>query len=185
MTPLDLEQVEVELATLAEQFEEGEHGLLEMHLDRRLSPDELAHLTQELDGRAFYILSPPTQNAEGVLSIHFQVGIFFLALVPLLLGAIPVGLFAWKLSKMPSEQLLRTLKGIAIPLGAMIVGGGIILVGKAKMPSLIAGGTAMAVGGYLAYRELGPPAPPPPVGKLVALTEYEGVAQPALSVVSM
>jgi len=187
MVPLDLELVGQEFARLEERFDEGDEGLLELQLDRRLSPNEVAYLERELDGKAFHILSPLTQDDDGVLSIQFQVGIIFLPLIVLALGALPIGLLAWKLSNVSAEQWMRTLKGIIIPLGAVVVGGGFMIFGGGKWPSLMAGGLAMAGGGYLAYRELGPPAPPPPpvpAAKMKALTEYEGVSQPEMSVYS-
>jgi len=186
MVPLDLREFAAELAALEEQFDEGDHGLLELTLSDLLSKQELATLEQAWDGQAFIITAPLTQDDDGVLSIQFEVGVFFLPLIIFGLGALPIGLLAWKLSKITAEQWLRTIKGIVIPLGAVVIGGVIMMVGKGRWPSLVAGGTAMAGGGYFAYRELQPvpPKPPVPVGKLQALQEHEGIRQPVLAVES-
>lgn len=186
MAPLDLREFAAELAALEEHFEEGDQGLLELALDGFLREEELVTLEQAWDGQAFIITSPLAQDDDGVLSIYFEVGIFFLPMIVLALGALPIGLLAWKLSNISPEQWLRTLKGIFIPLGAVVTGGVIIMAGKGRWPSLVAGGAAMAGGGYLAYRELKPvlPKPPVPVGKLEALQEHEGIRQPVLAVES-
>jgi len=187
MAPLDLRELAAELAALEVHFEEGEHGLLELTLDEIISDAELVTLEQAWDGQAFIITSPITQDDDGTISIHFEVGIFFLPLIVFALGALPVGLLAWKLSKITAEQWLRTLKGIVIPLGAVVIGGVIIMAGKGRWPSLVAGGAAMAGGGYFAYRELRPvpPTPPVPAGKLQALREHGGIRQPVLAVMAM
>jgi len=184
MAPLGLREFAAELAALEEHFEEGDRGLLELRLDQLLSEQELVTLAQAWDGQAFIITSPLTQGDDGLLSIYFEVGVFFLPLIVFALGALPVGLLAWKLSSVSPEQWMRTLKGIIIPLGAVVIGGGIIMLGKGRWPSLVAGGAAMAGGGYFAYRELQPvpPKPPIPAGKLEALREYEGIRQPVLAV---
>ncbi len=175
MTPLDLREFAAELAALEEHFEEGDQGILELALDQILCQEELTTLEQAWDGQAFIITSPLTQDDDGVLSIYFEVGIFFLPLIVFALGALPIGLLAWRLSKISAEQWLRTLKGIAIPLGAVVIGGVIIVVGKGRWPSLVAGGAAMAGGGYFAYREL-QPVPPTPVAGIVP------IAAPSLEV---
>jgi len=178
---LELKAVEAELARLAGEFEEGEHGLLELALDRRLSEEELEYLHHEWDGRAFAVRAPLRQDPEGVLAVRFQVGVWWLPLVVLALGALPVGLLAWKLWRVPAEEWMRMIKGIVLPLGAMAVGGVVMMASGGRWPGLLAGGALMAGGGYLAYRELAP-APPPAVSELEALRQYGGVQQPELSV---
>lgn len=178
---LDLKEVEAEFARLNGRFEEGEWGLLELALDRRLSDGELECLRREWDGRAFVITAPLRQHSDGTLSVCFQVGVIWLPLVVLALGALPIGLLAWKLWKVPAEEWMRTLKGIALPLGALAVGGVVMMASGGRWPGLLAGGALMAGGGYLAYRELAP-VPPPPVSELEALRYHEGVQQPELSV---
>jgi len=158
--PLDLKEIEQEFARLNGQFQEGEHGLLELRLDRQLTGSELDYLEREWDGRAFLITRPLQQASDGTLSIRFQVGVLWLPLVVLALGALPVGLLAWRLWKVPAEDWFDLIKGIALPLVVMAVGGVVMMASGGKWPGLLAGGALMAGGGYFAYRELYPPKPP-------------------------
>jgi len=112
--------------------------------------------------------------------MEFRVGVFWLPLVVLAFAALPVGFVAWKLWKLPSEQWMGALKTIALPLGAMAVGGVVMMASGGKWPGLLAGGALMAGGGYLAYRAL----KPAPVSKMEALRFHEGIQQPVLSVES-
>ena len=144
------EEVARELAAWNNAFEEGEYGLLVVETDRLLTVAEILWLEHRLDGEAFYLTAPIEQEG-GEIAIEFQKGVFALPMVATVLGGMGILVLGWFLYKKP-EVAFRLI----FPFGFAALGLGIMALSGGRWPGMVAGGGAVAFGGYLAWREVRP-----------------------------